>query len=89
MYKTCVQLVNELWTGGRQTVDGHPQNMVGNNMNIAKTVQNHIFLPHPSDRFPHTFPHACGNIITLLISSFSPLSTQPITITTNLKNKER
>lgn len=70
-------------------VDEFPQNNVNTTQTTNQTVQNHRFhhlFPAPNQqRFTQPFSHKSY----LLSSLFSPLSTQPITITTKEKKLER
>jgi len=73
----------------RKDVDGRPQMRVYTATEPRQHVYNHSFVPDLTDLFPQRFPQAKMTKLHLLIGTFSPLSTLPITTTTNLKSKER
>lgn len=83
------KIVNYLGFACLKNVDVRPQ-VAQNSMNTAMTyVYNHSVVPVFTNLFPQFYPQAKRTQLHLLIGLFSPLSTIPITTTTNLKSKER
>ena len=83
------KVVNFVGSQRRKNVDGRPQMSVYTTTRPRQHVYNHSFVPDLTNLFPQFFPQAIYTQLHLLISLFSPLSTLPITTTTNLKSKER
>ena len=89
MLSACGKIVNSLGAARRKSVDVYPQN-AGSTMNhVQSTVYNYHLLPVFPARFPHFYPQVVLVKIPPLNILFSPLSTVPITTTTNLKKEER
>lgn len=70
-------------------LDSHPQFMLSTTFALQHTVYKPVQFPIPSILCTRRFPLANFAISPLLNCIFSPLSTPPITITTNVKSKER
>lgn len=81
--------VNYVGFARRKNVDERPQLGVYATTRPHQHVYNHSFVPDLTDLFPQRFPQAKMTKLYLLTGLFSPLSTLPITTTTNLKSKER
>lgn len=89
MVSVCGKAVNSVWDARLKAVDVYPHS-VGFTMNHdLQAVYNHNLMPVLTSRFPHFYPQVILAKTTLLARLFSPLSTLPITIATNLKNQER
>ena len=89
MHNTCGKDVNSVWDGRRKSVEARPQVVVSNIIRTMTAVYNHSFVPVLTSLFPHGYPQVFSIKSHPLLYMFSPLSTLPITITTNLKNQER
>lgn len=85
----CGKIVNSMGIHRQKVVDERPQNDQSVMMQPSQAVYNHNFVPVLTSHFPHFYPQAFMTNFYLLMSSFSPLSTLPITTTTNLKKEER
>lgn len=83
------KIVQYMGFARRKSVDARPQLGVYTTTHPHLHVYNHSFVPDLTDLFPQRFPQAKITQLHLLIGLFSPLSTLPITTTTNLKSKER
>lgn len=83
------KVANNMRVVGLFSVDVHPHIYIHPTIWLYKSVYNYLFLPTLPAFFTRRFPQDFLPILPLLSSFFSPLSTLPITITTNLKFKER
>ena len=83
------KLVNSVWVCLEKLVDERPQNGAYALTGTFTAVYNHRFMPVLTPLFPRFYPQAKSTDSSLLRSQFSPLSTAPITTTTNLKKEER
>lgn len=70
-------------------VDEYPQKATRGNIVSIKSVYNTHFTHVLTLNNPLIYPQPFSRIWYLLRSTFSPQSTQPITITTNFKKEER
>lgn len=86
MGKTWGKAAHYVRMRSSRIVDSCPQITKKTTTRTIKTVHNVTFPPTYPDIFPSFFPQAKSSKMTLLINRFSPLSTSPITITTNLKS---
>lgn len=89
MLNTCGKIVNMLRIRSRPGGDGHPQNGMSTHQEPTGHVYKVRFTPSSPVFHPPTFPQLNLTKTPLVQLYFSPLSTQPITTTTNLKNSER
>lgn len=89
MGKTWGKIANRLRKASLNNVDEHPQEAQNQTQTHNQAVQNprfhHLFHPLNQQLFPQLKTHQTP----LLKSMFSPLSTQPITITTKEIKLER
>ena len=85
----CGKIVNSMWDVRLKSVDEYPQNSEFTYVSDTQSVYNPTFMPYLPSYFPHFYPQAFLVKLSPLMSTFSPLSTPPIIITTNLKNQER
>lgn len=89
MLSACVKVVQTVGKARWNAVGVYPQRL-WISLNIHQdSAENPPFLPVLSDVFAHRNPQSKSSIFYLLHPWLSTLSTQPITITTNLKIKER
>lgn len=88
MPKACAKAVQTVGKVCWSVVGVRPQNLWEQVVWHKNTAENPQFLPELSNVFAHRNPQAKSLVSYLLSLGFSPLSTQPITITTNLKTKK-
>jgi len=86
---TWGKAVNSVWVHSWLNVDARPQ--VGGIVHVSQKVDvyNRMVMPIYTVYCPQTFPQVFLAKLYLLIDPLSPLSTVPITTTTNLKKEER
>ena len=83
------KIVKYLGFARLKNVDERPQVDQNSMITTMTYVYNHSVVPVFTNLFPQFYPQAKRTQLHLLIGLFSPLSTIPITTTTNLKSKER
>lgn len=84
MYNAWGKVVKNLRIHSRLAVDEYPQKLPAPTTYRSNTVYNHLVLPVLQTAFTRTFPQYFFQETLPLRRLFSPLSTPPITITTNL-----
>jgi hypothetical protein len=83
MLSACVQYVNSMGFASRKSVNTRPQSAINRSSHPPTNVYKSPKLPTIHPRFSHLFPHQIIRKLPPLQSLFSPLSTPPITTTTN------
>lgn len=88
MHNTCAKIVQTVGKTCWCLVGACPQSIRILFTSLTYSAENRLLLPGLSGFFTHRNPHATRPFSYLFQQWFSPLSTQPITTTTNLKTKK-
>lgn len=88
MLKACAKAVQIVGKACWRTVGVRPQSLWVRHQDRANSADKPVFMPVLSDVFAHRNPQTNNPLLYLFRQGFSPLSTQPITTTTNLKTKK-
>lgn len=83
MPSACVQRVNSMGVHSRKDVKTHPQSAINRSSHPPTNVYKPTYFPTIHPTLSHNYPHQIFRKLYLLQSLFSPLSTPPITTTTN------
>lgn len=89
MHKACAKIVQTVGKAWWNSVGEFPHSLWTTYSAYKNHADNPLFIPELSYFFTQRNPHAKSAFLYLLRPWLSTLSTQPITITTILKKKER